>query len=106
MNLSVDNSVAYSYLAKGGGRIPSLNALVRPFLAWCMDKKVSLEVVQVKSSEDLADAPSRWKQDRGDYTLDPTLFKKLQEIMAKWVNPHVDMFASPGHNQLENFVSR
>ena len=65
VSLKVDNSVTFAYLSKGGGRIPSLNQMVRPFLRWCMEKRISLEIQLVKSSEDQADAPSRWSKDRG-----------------------------------------
>ena len=106
VRLSVDNSVAFAYLSKGGGRIPALNKLVRPFLSWCMEKDITLELVQIKSAEDLADAPSRWKQDRGDYTLDPSLFKELVKMQNQRIAPQVDMFASPGNHQLQKFVSR
>ena len=66
VTLKVDNSVTFWYLTKGGGRIPSLNQLVRPFLKWCMEKKVTLDVQLVKSSQYLADGPNRWGQNRGD----------------------------------------
>ena len=65
--LSVDNSVVYWYLQKGGGRIPSLNDVVRPFLKWCMEQKVQLMVQQVKSDQVLAEKPSRWGTDHGDF---------------------------------------
>jgi transcriptional regulator of met regulon len=75
--LKVDNSVTFYYLKKHGGRIPSLNQMVRPFLQWCMKNQVTLDIQLVKSSEDLADGPSRWGQDRGDYTLNRNLFLYL-----------------------------
>ena len=75
--LKVDNSVTFWYLTKGGGKIPSLNQQVRPFLKWCMEKEIQLTVQQVKSSEDLADGPSRWSQDKGDYTMENDLFHTL-----------------------------
>jgi transcriptional regulator of met regulon len=106
VTLKVDNSVTYWYLTKGGGRIPSLNMQVRPFLKWCMEKKITLDIIQVKSSEDLADAPSRWGMDRGDYTLDRQLFLHLLKKVRKHITPQVDMFASPGNHQLPNFVAR
>jgi hypothetical protein len=60
----------------------------------------------VKSSEDLADGPSRWGQDRGDYALNRNLFQHLLRLMAPIINPQVDMFASPGNHQLPQFVAR
>ena len=106
VTLKVDNSVTFAYLTKGGGRIPSLNQLVRPFLRSCMEKQVLLTVQQVKSSEDLADGPSRWAKDRRYYTLDKDLFKWLLRRMNKFATPHVDMFSSPGNHQLPKFVAR
>ena len=71
-----------------------------------MEHKVSLDIQLVKSDEDLADGPSRVRQDRGDYTLHKGLFQDLLFKFRSWVKPKVDMFASPGNHQLENFVSR
>ena len=104
--LKVDNSVTFYYLKKQGGRIPSLNQMVRPFLQWCMENQITLDVQLVKSSEDLADAPSRWGQDKGDYTLNRNLFLYLKNKLAPYIIPTVDMFASPGNHQLPSFVSR
>ena len=91
--LKVDNTVTFWYLTKGGGRIPSLNQQVRPFLKWCMEKEITLIVQQVKSTEDLADGPSRWSKDKGDYTLDKHLFQHLVHKMKETFCPMVDMFA-------------
>ena len=72
-----------------------------------MEKKITVTVQQIKSSEDLADGPSRWSKDRGDYTMDRELFLLLQAKMRlAGVSPTVDMFASPGNHQLKKFVSR
>jgi hypothetical protein len=38
VTLKVDNSVTYWYLKKGGGKIPSLNQQVRPFIKWCLKR--------------------------------------------------------------------
>jgi len=63
--LKVDNAATFYYLTKHGGRIQSLNQMVRPFLQWCMEKKVTLDVQLVKRSQDLADGPSRWGRTGG-----------------------------------------
>jgi hypothetical protein len=104
--LGVDNSVAYAYLSKGGGRIPYLNQRLRPFLKWCVDHRIQLQLQQLKSAEDLADAPSRWSFNHGDNTLNHELFQALLTEMAAVCWPQVDMFASPGNHQLPLFVSR
>jgi hypothetical protein len=105
VHLRVDNSVVFSYLHKGGGRIPSLNALVRPFLRWCMEKDVVLQLTQVKSADCLADGPSRWV-DPGDYTIHPPLLKLLLKKFHRFILPEVDCFASPGNAQFPKFISR
>ena len=106
VSLSVDNSVTFSYLKKGGGKIPSLNNQIRPFLKWCMDQQINLEVTLVKSADCLADGPSRWPKDKGDYTLDRNLFNLILHHFQGFINPTVDMFAFPGNHELKHFVSR
>ena len=72
--LSVDNSVAFAYLTKGGGKKSHLNQILRPFLKWCLHKEISLQVQSVPSQDMKADRLSRWTFDKGDYTLDRNLF--------------------------------
>lgn len=91
---------------KGGGRTPHLNAILRPFLTWCMDAQVILQVSLVRSKDCLADGPSRWGVDKGDYTLHAHLFKLLEQQMHPWVQPVVDCFASPGNKKYPQFISR
>ena len=106
VHLSVDNSVAFSYLKKGGGKIPHLNHIMRDFWHWCMKKKIQVQVELVPSAEDQADFWSKPPQDHGDYTLDKKLFHFLRKKLHPYINPSVDMFASPGNHQLKRFVSR
>lgn len=55
----------------------------------------------------LADGLSRWKMDRGDYTLKKCIFQQILRIFGvKDFWPKVDMFASPGNTQLKNYVCR
>ena len=44
VELRVDNQVTYFYLTKGGGRKCPLNAILRPFFQWCMEKKSTCKV--------------------------------------------------------------
>ena len=104
--LSVDNSVAFSYLTKSGGRLPHLNLVIRPFITWCLENQISLQVQWVPSEEMLADGLSRWSVDKGDYTLDREVFWGLQEQFRPWLQPVVEMFASPGNLQISQFFSR
>jgi hypothetical protein len=106
VHLGVDNSVAYSYLKKSGGRKMVFNQLMRPFLLWCKDHSVSVEVNLVKSADMQADLLSRKRPDKGDYTLQRNIFLQVQKIFTSFVNPTLDIFASPGNAQLKNWVSR
>jgi hypothetical protein len=106
VHLSVDNSVAFSYLRKGGGRLPHFNALMRDLWAWCMERSIALQPQLVKSSEQAADSLSRPLQDKEDYSLDRNLFLQLLAKFQPWVVPQVDMFANPGNAQLPQFCSR
>ena len=106
IQLCVDNSVAFSYLKKGGGRLPQFNAFMRDFWHWAMLKNLELEVVLVKSANDLADGLSRTPMDQGDYHLNRELFLHLTFLCKKYIVPKVDMFASPGNHQLPLYFSR
>jgi hypothetical protein len=106
VNLSVDNAVSYYYLKKGGGKLSHFNTLLRPFIRWCNQRKISLSLNLVKSEDMLADGISRWSVDPGDYKLDTSIFSKIQKIFCPFLVPQVDMFASPGNHQLQHFVAR
>ena len=103
--LSVDNKVAFHYLL-GGGKLPHLNKIIRPFLTWCQERLINLQVEWVPSQEMLADKLSRWTMDRGDYTLNNTLFQAILTHFQSQICPTVDFFASPGNAKLPQFVSR
>ena len=106
VHLFVDNSVAFAYLTRGGGRLPHLNSLMRDFWKWIMQNKIQVKTTLIKSQEDQADYWSRVPQDRGDYKMDRSLFLELQRKMCKYIIPEIDMFASPGNHQIKRFVSR
>ena len=106
VHLGVDNSVAYSYIKKSGGRKQVFNALMRPFLLWCREHNISVEVNLVKSAEMEADFLYRKSPDKGDYTLSRNVFLEVQSIFWPFIQPNLDIFASPGNAQLKNWVSR
>ena len=106
VHLSVDNSVTFSYLKKGGGRLPQFNLLMRDFWKWCMAREIRVQVDLVKSEQDQADYWSRTPVDTGDYTMDKELFCLLRRRLKNFIRPKIDMFASPGNHQLAHFVSR
>ena len=83
-----------------------MNALLRPFLSFCMTNNIVLQVSLVRSQDCLADGPSRWGADKGDYCLNNQLFQHLQQIMKPWIQPSIDLFASPGNQKYQAFISR
>ena len=103
--LSVDNTVTFAYLTKGG-RPPHFNQLVRPFLKWCLEHSIQLQVEWVPSENMMADSISRWQMAPGDYSLNQDLFIWILKQFQRWITPTVDVFASPGNTKLEKFISR
>ena len=63
--LTVDNQVTYWYLRKKGGRLETFNAILRPFLHWCLENKIHLELQWVPSAQMVADKYTRLGLDRG-----------------------------------------
>ena len=106
VQIHVDNSVAYSYLKKLGGRKQPFNDMLRPLVRHLISQKILLEPLLVPSAEQKADALSRWSKDPGDYTLDTGIFTQIQKNFAPFINPWVDMFASPGNAKYPHFVCR
>ena len=106
VHLCVDNSVAFSYLHKGGGRKPHLNKLMQDLWAWCLEHKVRITTTLIRSEQCAADALSRTPLDSGDYTLAPEIFQAILHHFSTWIQPEWDMFASPGNHKLPNFCAR
>ena len=105
--LLVDNTTTFWYLKRQGGRKTTFNHLLRPFLIWCLQNDIHVEVQLVKSAEMPADKLSRPFLDRGDYTLNSALFQHMWSIFRDFLPvPVVDMFASPGNHKFPKFVSR
>jgi hypothetical protein len=105
--LKVDNATAYWYLKKEGGRLPHFNSVLRPFLSWAKEHRVSIVPVLVPSAEMEADEVSRWEASPGDVALSPVIFQKILHVFheGRW-NPEVDMFASPQNTLLPQFCAR
>ena len=106
VHLCVDNSVAFSYLRKGGGRIPHLNTLMESLWTWCLHHHIQVEVELVKSADQRADALSRPLRDKGAYTLHAHVLHLVLRVVQPWVQPNIDMFASPGDQQFPLYVTR
>jgi len=106
VHLVVDNAVTYHYFRKGGGRKPHLNAIMRDFWQWVLERNIQVEISLVPSLESQADTLSRPPKDKGDYTLHQGLWHVLRDLCLTWVQPKVDVFASPGNAKLPLFISR
>ena len=107
--LLVDNTTTFWYLKKQGGKIDKFNNLLRPFILWCLDKNIDLQVQLVKSAEMPADHLSRMPKDKGDYTLNHPLFLHMWSLFKPHLIPFqemTDMFASPGNAKFKRFYCR
>ncbi len=78
------------------GRQNPFNMLLQTFYNWLISHDITLQVTWLLSEKCLADPISRWEQNRGDFTLDNTLFKKLQTYYKAYIILETDLFASPG----------
>ena len=106
VQLCVDNSVAFSYLRKGGGPLDSLNSMMSELWLWCMARHIEVQPSLVKSADKLADDLSRTPVDHGDYTLSWPVLSLLLRQFRPLVVPRIDMFASPGNSRFPRFVCR
>ena len=107
--LLVDNTTTFWYLKKQGGKIDKFNNLLRPFILWCLDKNIDLQVQLVKSADMPADHLSRMPKDKGDYTLNHPLFLHMWSLFKPHLIPFqemTDMFASPGNAKFKKFYCR
>ena len=104
--LHVDNQVAFSYLNKWGGRIPYLNSILKPLLYHCQKHQINLQVDWVPTKSQLADKLTREVQDRGDYTLQQSVFQKILHFFHQQIRPEVDMFCTPSNKKFPKFVCR
>jgi hypothetical protein len=80
----VDNTVAYSYLRRGG-RKPHLNVLMQDLWKWFMERKIHLHPILVPSKDCQADALSRTPLDKGDYTLHWGVFQEILKIFKPFM---------------------
>ena len=58
VRLSVDNTTAYYYLKKAGGKFPQYNQILRIFLSWLMQNQAHLSLKWVPSQDQQADSLS------------------------------------------------
>ena len=61
--LDVHSATVYSYWANQGGKVPSLDNILRPFLIWMAHHRMELRVRLVPSCQMSEDPISRWSFD-------------------------------------------
>lgn len=103
IRLSMDNTVAVSYVNNMGGRKTKLNKLVRDIWFWCIDRHIWLSSSHVPGSENFtADCLSRSVNVDAEWMLNPTVFRTLVDIYGC---PTIDLFASRINTQLPSYVA-
>ena len=105
VRLLTDNTVAFSYLAKSGGKKAGLNRILLPFLDWCQRHQVTIEPEWVPTDRMPADFISRWV-DHSDKQLQPRVYQAVKSLFRAHVRPLVDVFASPQSAQEPLFIGR
>ena len=109
IHLQVDNSTTFWYLKKMGGRKHVFNAQLKPFILWANQQGIQIEVQLVKSADMPADRYTRIPMDKGDYTMDLSLFWHMWSIYRPFLTDYhqmVDMFSSVGNHKFPLFVTR
>ena len=108
IHLRMDNTTAVAYLNKRGGgggtRSPSLSVIALEL--WSLVLKIGSWVIVTHIPGILnvnADTASRQFNPRVEWTLDPSIFRK---ILDRFYLPEVDLFASRLSHQVERYISR
>jgi hypothetical protein len=103
LHISIDNTVAASYLKKGYGKVENLNKTANNIWDWCQKYNVTIEeVIYIPSEENLiADPLSRGKISQlQDWGLNNQAFKKLEKEMGPFT---IDLYASKTNKKLRNY---
>tara|TARA_R110002050_G_scaffold79905_2_gene170913 strand:- start:1354 stop:2904 length:1551 start_codon:yes stop_codon:yes gene_type:complete len=103
-HLQIDAKAAISYLKRGTGVFQHLRWEVDQVYAAAHRASITLwEPAWVPSERQLADAPSRWKDDHG-WELQDSVYDKLCSEMD--VIPQVDLFATGQNNKCARYFTR
>ena len=99
-----DNTTAAAYINAKGGTKTELNFITQRILSWCRQHKIVLQAKHRPGIElPTSDALSRRKDDRHDWMIEATIFKKIDKAFG----PHtVDLFASRVTTQTKKYFSR
>lgn len=101
--LRVDNSTALAYINKmGGTKYEYLNDLTYEIWEWCEQRNLWLFASYIPSKDNEADAASRIDNIDTEWELSPFAF---QNIVYKFNQPEIDLFASNSNNKCEKYCS-
>ena len=98
-----DNQAVMYCVRKLSSKNRVLLRLVRRFWALCDLHSIRVEMDYVRSAENPADAPSRWRFS-DEWKLSPAVFRAVEDKLR--VRHTIDLFASVGCRQLDRYVSK
>jgi hypothetical protein len=101
--ISIDNTVAASYMKKGYGKIEELNSLTKKIWIWCMENGIEIEEVTYLPSKEklITDQLSRQKIIKiQDWGFNMREFKKLERKLDSFT---IDIFASEENKKLDSY---
>lgn len=102
--LRIDNTTAISYINRMGGiQFPHLTDITRQIWQWCECRGLYIMACYIRSSDNkTADEESRRIHPDIEWELADWAY---QEIVAKFGEPQLDLFASRINNKCSNYVS-
>lgn len=104
VRLYTDNTTSCAYINKYGGKVQALDDIARRIWKFCIAKNISLSAFHVPGiTNKTADRLSRTGNDDLEWSLDQTVFEKIQ---TKYPEMHTDLFASKLNAKLASYVSR
>ena len=98
-----DNQAVMFCVRKLSSKNPKLLRLIRRFWALCDLHSIRVEMDYVRSAENPADAPSRWRFS-DEWRLTPAVFTAVEQQLG--VKHTIDLFASKATAQTARYVSR
>lgn len=102
--LRIDNTTAISYINRMGGiQFPILNGIAREIWQWCERRDLWIFASYIKSKDNvIADHESRVLEPETEFEISE---KAFSEIINKFGQPDIDLFASRVNKKCKKYVS-
>ena len=100
VHLLVDNSKAFAYLQRQGGRLRLLNDAVREMFALCWARNMQIRPESVASVANPTDIVSTRTIDVREVVLSDNIFHQVTRALG---TPHLNVFATPESTKLKTF---